>query len=303
MKTCFPRIQTLLILSALVAASPGSFAQVKYLVVVGVDGLSPDGILHADAPNFKHLREQGAWTFHARGVMPTSSSPNWASMIMGAGPEQHGVTSNDWETNKFDIAPIAIGSGGIFPTIFGLLREQQPGAIIGVFHDWDGFGRLFERQAVNVIKDTDGPTNAVREAAAFWQDHKATFTFIHLDHVDHAGHEFGHGTPQYYASVGVADQLIGETIAALSSSGMWEQTILIVTADHGGKGKGHGGATMAEIEIPWMITGPGVKAGHEIKSPVSTCDTAATIAYVFKLKPPEVWIGRPVLEAFKSGPH
>ena len=282
------------------AFAPGSFAQVKYLVVVGVDGLSPDGILHADAPNLKRLREQGAWTFHARGVMPTSSSPNWASMIMGAGPEQHGVTSNDWETNKFDIAPIAIGSGGIFPTIFGLLRAQQPGAIIGVFHDWDGFGRLFERQAVNVIKDTDGPTNAVREAAAFWKDNKATFTFIHFDHVDHAGHAFGHGTPEYYTSVGVADQLIGETIAALHSSGMWEQTILIVTADHGGKGKGHGGATMAEIEIPWIISGPGVKADHEIKSPVSTCDTAATIAYVFKLKPPEVWIGRPVREAFAA---
>jgi len=267
---------------------------------VGVDGLSPDGILRAEAPNLKRLREQGAWTFHARGVMPTSSSPNWASMIMGAGPEQHGVTSNDWQPDKFDIAPIAVGSGGIFPTIFGVLREQQPAAVMGVFHDWNDYGRLFERKAVNVIKDTDGPTNAVREATAFWKDNQATFTFIHLDHVDHAGHEFGHGTPEYYASVVVADQLIGETIAALRAAGMWEQTILIVTADHGGKGKGHGGATMGEIEIPWIITGPGVKAGHEIKSPVSTCDTAATIAYVFKLKPPDVWIGRPVREAFKA---
>ncbi len=300
MKSVLNRIRTLVTLSALLVSTVGTFAQVKHLVVVGVDGLSPDGILHAEAPNLKRLREQGAWTFHARGVMPTSSSPNWASMIMGAGPEQHGVTSNDWQPDKFDIAPIAIGSGGIFPTIFGVLREQQPAAVMGVFHDWNDYGRLFERQAVNVIKDTDGPTNAVREAAAFWKDNQATFTFIHLDHVDHAGHEFGHGTPEYYASVAVADQLIGETIAALRAAGMWEQTILIVTADHGGKGKGHGGATMGEIEIPWIITGPGVKVGHEIKSPVSTCDTAATIAYVFKLKPPEVWIGRPVRDAFKS---
>lgn len=294
------RYLTLVTLFAWVGFSLGALAQVKHLVVVGVDGLSPDGILHADTPNFKRLREQGAWTFHARGVMPTSSSPNWASMVMGAGPEQHGVTSNDWQPDKFDIAPIATGSGGIFPTIFGVLREQQPAAVMGVFHDWNDYGRLFERKAVNLIKDTDGPTNAVREAAAFWMDNKATFTFIHLDHVDHAGHEFGHGTPAYYASVAVADKLIGETIAALRAADMWERTILIVTSDHGGKGKGHGGATMGEIEIPWIITGPGVKAGHEIKSPVSTCDTAATIAYVFKLKQPEVWIGRPVREAFQS---
>jgi hypothetical protein len=110
-----------LLLSALVGS-----AQVKHMVVVGVDGLSPDGIIHTQATNLQRLREQGAWTHHARGVMPTSSSPNWASMIMGAGPEQHGVTSNDWQPDKFDIAPIATGSGGIFPTIFGVLREQQP---------------------------------------------------------------------------------------------------------------------------------------------------------------------------------
>lgn len=299
MKPVHHRYQSLTTLFALVGFSLGALAQVKHLVVVGVDGLSPDGILHAATPNLNRLQEQGAWTFHARGVMPTSSSPNWASMIMGAGPEQHGVTSNDWQPDKFDIAPIATGSGGIFPTIFGVLREQQPAAVIGVFHDWNDYGRLFERKAVNVIKDTDGPTNAVREAAAFWKGSQATFTFIHLDHVDHAGHEFGHGTPQYYASVEVADRLIGDAIAALRATGMWEKTILIVTSDHGGKGKGHGGATMGEIEIPWIITGPGVKAGYEIKSPVSTCDTAATIAYVFKLKQPDVWIGRPVREAFK----
>jgi len=278
----------------------GAAAPVQHMVVVGVDGLSPDGIIHARAPNLQRLREQGAWTYHARGVMPTSSSPNWASMIMGAGPEQHGVTSNDWQPDKFDIPPIATGSGGIFPTIYGVLREQKPAAIIGVFHDWDGYGRLFERKAVNVIKDTDGPTNAVREAAAFWKENQATFTFIHFDHVDHAGHESGHGTPEYYASVEVADKLIGEAIEALRSAGMWEKTILLVTADHGGHGKGHGQPIMADLEIPWIIAGPGVRAGHEIKSAVNTYDTAATIAFVFGLKPPDAWIARPVREAFSE---
>ena len=96
----------------------------------------------------------------------------------------------------------------------GSLMTRYPGLGINyaVFHDWDGYGRLFERKAVNVIKDTDGPTNAFREAAAFWKDYKATFTFIHFDHVDHAGHESGHvphssndspsmGLPQSLSSV------------------------------------------------------------------------------------------------------
>jgi hypothetical protein len=81
------------------------------------------------------LREQGGWTFHARGVMPTSSSPNWASMLMGAGPEQHGITSNEWQPEMFEITPTARGPGGIFPTIFCALREQRPDSYLAVFHD------------------------------------------------------------------------------------------------------------------------------------------------------------------------
>ena len=170
-----------------------------------------------------------------------------------------------------------------------------------MFHDWNDYGRLFERKMVDMIEDGDGPTNTIRSAVAFIKARKPAFTFIHLDHVDHAGHEIGHGTPEYYASVGVADKLIGEVIAAIQEAGMKQDTLLLVTSDHGGKGKGHGGATMGEIEIPWIIAGPGIRAGHEIKSPVNTYDTAATIAYAFRLKQPAAWIASPVREAFTDG--
>jgi len=242
-----------------------------------VGHLSPDGVRQADAPNLKRLREQGAWTFHARGVMPTSSSPNWASMLMGAGPEQHGVTSNDWQPEKFEIAPTARGPGGIFPTIFCALRQQRPDSYLAVFHDWDDFGRLVERKLVDVVEHLKGPTNTVHRAVESIKTHRPTLTFLRLDHVDHAGHEYGHGTPQYYASVAVADELIGEVIKAIEEAGLKNDTLLLVTSDHGGRGKGHGGATMEEIEIPWIIAGPGIRAGHEIQTPVNTYDTAGTL--------------------------
>jgi hypothetical protein len=55
---------------------------------------------------------------------------------------------------------------------------------------------------------------------------------------------------------------------------------------------------MTELEIPWMIRGPGVAAGKEIAEPIDTFDTARTIAYIYGLEPPACWIGRPVLAAF-----
>ena len=282
--------------------APGAVAAVseaKYVVVVGIDGLGVYGVTNAATPVMRRLMASGAYTLRARGVMPTVSSPNWASMIMGAGPEQHGVTSNDWETNKFEIPPLAIGPGGMFPTIFGVLRAQRPGAVIACFHDWAGFGRLLEATAPDHLEHCLGPTNTVDAAIAYFSLKRPTFTFIHLDHVDHAGHHAGHRTPEYYAAVEVADRLIGKLIDGLRAAGMWNQTIILVTADHGGKAKGHGGATLEEIEIPWIISGPGIATGKVLQSPVNTYDTAATIAYIFGLKPPPVWIGRPVLEAFR----
>ena len=219
---------------------------------------------------------------------------------MGAGPEQHGVTSNDWRPNKFALAPTAVGSGGIFPTIFSVLREQQPSAVIACFHDWSGFGVLFEREALNTIEDTDGPVNTTDRAIAYFKAKQPELTVIHLDHIDHAGHNYGHGTPEYYKSVEEADRLIGETIQGLEAAGMLAQTILIITADHGGVGKGHGGATLAEVEIPWIIAGPGVAPAKELTSFVNIYDTAATVAHVFGLTAPDCWIAKPVLEAFES---
>ena len=96
---CFHRSLAVVALLALVSCATPSAPHVahaplaRHVVLIGVDGLSPRGILETDTPHLRALARRGAHTWRARAVMPTSSSPNWASMIMGAGPEQHGVTS------------------------------------------------------------------------------------------------------------------------------------------------------------------------------------------------------------------
>lgn len=287
MSSISSRLSLWLWAAALAAAEPR-------LVIIGLDGCSPDGIRHAEAPNLARLREQGSWSFRARGVMPTVSSPNWASMIMGAGPEQHGITSNEWQPDKFEFPAVDLGTRKHFPTIFGLLRDQRPKAVIAVVHDWQGFGRLVEPGVADVIENPKGPQAAVERAIAIWRQRRPQFLFLHIDHVDHVGHDKGHGTPEYYRAVADADRWIGQVWEAVRS----ERPYLIVTADHGGKGKNHGGNTLEELEIPWILAGQGVRRNHELASSINTADTAATAAHILKLKAPQAWIGRPVLEAF-----
>ena len=118
--------------------------------------------------------------------------------------------------------------------------------------------------------------------------------------MDHAGHAFGWTSPQYYKEVERVDSLIAAITDAVEESGATASTVLLITADHGGLGKKHGGSSTNELLIPWILKGPGVAANREIQSRIDTFDTAPTIAHIFGLKTPDCWIGRPVRAAFEE---
>jgi len=290
----------LLLVLTISSCQPTQRPAINHVIVLGVDGMSPSGIQMAATPNLNRVIREGAFTFKARAVLGTSSSQNWASMIMGAGPEQHGITSNGWERNSYSIEPTALGMEDIFPTIFGLVRQQIPEAKTASIYDWGGFGRLYEKSAVDVDKNPEGPEETMAEAVALITEELPVFTFIHLDHVDGAGHTYGHGSDEYFESIELADQLLGDLLDVLDKNNHLQNTLLIITSDHGGIGTRHGGESMEELEIPWLALGAGVKPGKQIVDPVDTYDTAATAAFALGLTPPYAWIGRPVTSAFEG---
>jgi hypothetical protein len=266
--------------------------------VIGVDGLSVDGVVTANAPHLRELIGRSAWTLTARGVMPTLSSPNWASMIDGAGPEQHGITSNGILRKLVEIQPVYRDSEGMFPTIFQVLRTQQPSSRIAIFHDWPGFALLVEKRAPDVMQHENGAAKTTETAVSYWKRNHPTLMFVHLDNVDHTGHSEGWATPAYYRAVEDADRYIGDILNMLRDEAALDSTFVLISSDHGGKGRGHGKNSLEEIQIPWILSGPGIAAG-KLTAPVYTFDTAATMAWIFGLTAPECWIGRPVLAAFR----
>ena len=274
--------------------------QIEHVIIIGIDGMSPDGIKHADTPVMDKLMEIGAFTMHARNVLPTSSSPNWASMIMGAGPEQHGITSNEWELDTYVLPPVVRNEAGIFPTIFWLIDQNDPEAEIGAIYHWADFGRLFEKSAVDHDVTFKNENKIVDESVTYIIDKQPKFLFVHIDFVDGIGHKFGHGTEEYYGAVTKADQLIGKIVDSVKSANIHEKTLVIISADHGGKGTSHGGESLGEVEIPIILSGPTIKNGFEIADPTNIYDIASTVAYVFNINQPKAWIGSPILSAFEK---
>lgn len=265
-----------------------------HVIIVGVDGLSPDGVMKADTPTLHDMMKKGSWSLHARGVLPTTSGANWASIIDGVGPEQHGVTSNDWKVGEFNFPTSVIGSGGFFPSIFQVLSEQHPEWEVGSIYEWDGFGNLYDHRFVDYDAHGKDPDDTAALAAAYIKAKRPNFLFVHLDLVDDAGHTYGHGSPRYYEAVAKADALIASIRQAAADAGIAGDTVMIVTSDHGGVGKGHGGETLAELEIPWIVAGRNIKPGVELDLPINTFDTTATVAWLLRARIPYAWLGRAV---------
>lgn len=271
---------------------------VKRVILIGSDGFGGYAFKKAQIPNIRKLMAKGSYSLSARAVLPSSSAVNWASMIMGSGPELHGYT--EWGSKTPELPSKVIGKGNIYPTIFSLIHEQLPDAKKGVSYTWPGIGHLFEKNLVDLDYNGKSDEDTKDRAMEFFIKEKPTLTFIHFDEPDGTGHGIGHDTPEYYVAVEKIDDLIGDIINTLKKNNLLNDTAIIFSSDHGGIDKGHGGKTLLEVEIPWIIYGKNLTAKGELKSSIVTYDTAVTIAYLLGLEIPDFWRGKTVNEAFSE---
>lgn len=265
--------------------------QAKHIILFGTDGLGAYAFKEAAIPSIRKMMDNGSYSLKTRSVLPSSSAVNWASMLMGSGPELHGYT--EWGSKTPELPSRKIGKGGIYPSIISLIDEQLPEAKKGVAYTWNGIGYLFEKNMVDLDFNGENDEETVEKALEFLVKHKPVFTFIHVDEPDHAGHAFGHDTPAYYSALKKVDSLVGKVISTLEKEQMMSESVIILSSDHGGVNKGHGGKSLLEVEVPWIVYGKGIRK-QRVEQTVVTYDTGATIAYLLGLTPPEFWRGKPI---------
>jgi arylsulfatase A-like enzyme len=111
------------------------------------------------------------------------------------------------------------------------------------------------------------------------------------------GHRHGWMSEPYLEAVHQADRAIGLVLGALRKAGRLAGTACLVLADHGGHDFDHSAGLAEDLTIPWIVSGPGVRRGHQVAAPVDITDTAPTITHLLGLPMPAEWTGRVVTEA------
>lgn len=275
---------------------------VEHLFVIAFDGLAANAIkAGADMPTLRKLMSEGSYTLEARSILPSNSAPNWSSMFMGAGNELHGY--NTWGSTKPDFPARVVGRGGVFPNIFGSYRDADAKAEIGIVYEWDVIHKLTDTTAVNFDRyfptsetDKRGVTDG---AVKYIKEKKPNLFVVSFGEPDGVGHKYGWGSPEYMAKLTELDGYLAELIAAIKAAGIEDKSLVIVGADHGGKGKNHGAGSMEEMQIPIVFWGNGVVKNHEMTNSIMIYDIASTVLSAKHIIQPQVWIGRPICEAFK----
>ncbi len=286
--------------TATLSAEKSSFGMYKYVVVIGVDGAGDFMLETADTPNLDRIFGTDGTTVAGAAYTekmfinaPTSSGPSWTSHLHGVLPEHHGVNENAGVEEA-----TASWTNAKFPSFLKVVRDNYPDARVGALYSWCGINGMVEANAGIDEINTNGNdvdlmnyiTGTYLDGAKYDTAPKALF--IHLHDPDSAGHTYGYYTSeQYVNALESSDAYIGQIYDAYAALGILDETLFMVTADHGGAGQGHGGMSDGEQYVLFAAKGHTVEAGANKITDVENRDTAAIALYALGIAQPETYTG------------
>ena len=263
----------------------------RRLILALTDGLRPDAITPAIMPSLHGLSQAFTVAAEARTVRPSATVAALASLATGVAPDTHRLVQPGlgFLPRVSRLRPVAreLARHGVTADV---VTAELPAAALPVawaLASAAGVRRLLP--AGRRARDT--------AAAADWlvSEPGTGLVFVYLPDCDEAGHAHGWMSAPYLEAAAEVDAAIGLLSANV------DETLLVVVADHGGGGviaTEHHHPHPVNERIPLVLAGPGVAREHRLEGPVSLLDVSATVLWWFGLSVPDVYEGRPLLEAF-----
>ncbi len=306
-------------------SGPPAAARVpKHVVIVTIDTLRADrlgvyGNTTVATPNLDRLASEGAMAEHASVHVPLTR-PSHISLFTGLYPAEHGIRDNVSPPlgGKVPVLAEILQQNGFKTAAFvsSIVLSRQSGLARG-FADYSDKFDIGEDDArfLNTIQKRGDAT--VAEATAWLGAAGADrrFAWVHL-YDPHDPYE----PPEPYATkyagrpydgeVAWSDELVGRLDAALASAKLRDDTLLIVTSDHGEGLDEHKEAVHgffvyeSTLAVPLLMRGPGIRPGTRLKAVTRNVDVMPTVLDLLGLaaKTPKV-SGRSLAGALRGTPQ
>jgi len=270
----------------------------RHIVLVTIDTLRADrlgcyGNRDVATPNIDRLAHEGALMSEATSHVPLTL-PSHVTIFTGLYPAQHNIRDNVSPSLGADVTTLAeqFERAGFETAGFvsSVVLSSQTGLARGFRTYSQKFADDEENDArfLNTIQRRGDV--ATGEAVDWIKEHSANRSFVWLHLYDpHDPYE----PPEPYASryadrpydgeVAWSDELIGRLDRGLADAGIRDDTLLVVTSDHG-EGLGehresvHGFFVyQTTLHVPMIARGPGVRPGTRIDATTRLIDLFPTL--------------------------
>src|SRR5258708_4805137 len=287
------------------------------IILVTIDTLRADSVGYAGntkvkTPFLERMAGEGIvfTNAHAHNVVTLASHTN---ILTGLYPFQHGVRDN----SGFKLDPKV-------PTVATMLKGggYTTGAFVGAFpldsrfglnHGFDVYDDNYGKGAGSMdFEIQERPAGAVCDAATRWwqaNEGKKRFLWIHVydPHAPYRPPEpflTRYASDEYLGEIAYVDETLGKALGPIFSAN--QNTLLIVTADHGEARGDHGELTHglfayeSTLKIPLLVREPG-KAQHRVENGyVRHIDIVPTILEHAGVKKPAELLGAVLDETVNS---
>jgi predicted AlkP superfamily pyrophosphatase or phosphodiesterase len=253
------------------------------VLFIGIDGCRFDSIEKAETPNLDRLMAAGCYSDTTQILgeryrqSDTVSGPGWSSLLTGVWADKHGVDSNRFWKTKFDR----------YPHFFARVKEAYPKASTVSIASWPPIGDKittaadFSRQPSHEGRYLPGDLETANVACEVLRGGDPAAMFVYFGQVDESGHQYGFSpkVKEYVAAIGLVDKHVGRILETLEKRTKYaeENWLVIVSTDHGGFGKDHGGgfANPAIMNAFLIVSGPTTKRG-KLTEQTEIVDVVAT---------------------------
>ena len=273
-----------------------------HLACYGHDGIR--------TPNVDALAAEGVLFEQAYAAAPVTT-PSHSTILTGKYPIAHGVRDNglfvlpDSQQTLAEILGEAGWATGAAIGAFPLVRK------FGLDQGFDHYDDAINPPTDNFLADRSLPKSRlyfderraarVNEALDPWLEQHHADPFFAWVHYYDPHQPFDPPTPydQLYAGrpyegeIAYADEVFGQLLDRLRQLGVYDRTIVVLTADHG-EGRGEHGELTHSVQIynttlhvPLIVHVPGTEGGRRIGAPVSSVDIVPTVLDLLGLPIPD----------------
>jgi len=234
----------------------------KQILLIGIDGLTKVSFNKSPFKNSNLVKfvNRGSLIFVDANV-PTDSAENWGSILTGVVPKKHQLKYENldkpYNNNKY-------------PSLFNIILKNNEKFKVAAYVSWEPIITGMIENTLNIdkyapklsesclskafmyishylLKKPTYDTYVVRKALEYIPNNNANFLFVHLVDLDEIGHIFGFNSKKYNEKLMEIDNHVKLLIDKIYEC--WFDPLIVITTDHGGLGKSHGGDSDVERNV------------------------------------------------------